>query len=60
MRSVAQLLNIDVVRPTPVSLEVREEMIARLEHLQLRPRLTSGYPAEASATLIYLSAVGAP
>ncbi|MBK52146.1 MAG: hypothetical protein CMQ45_07140 [Gammaproteobacteria bacterium] len=60
VRSVAQLLNIDLVRPTPVSLEVREEMIARLEHLQLRPRLTSGYPVEASATLIYLSAAGAP
>ena len=60
VRTVAQLLNIDVVKPTPVSLEVREKMIARLEHLQLRPRLDAGYPVEASATLIYLSAAGVP
>ena len=35
-------------------------MIARLEQLQFRPRLNAGRPVEASATLVYLSAVPNP
>ena len=55
-RTVAQPLNINLVQPSPVSPEFREQMIARLEQLQFRPRLNAGHPVEASATLIYLSA----
>ena len=60
VRTVAQPLNISLVQPAPVSVEFREQMIARLEQLQFRPRLSAGRPVEASATLIYLSAPGSP
>ena len=60
VRTVAQPLNISLVQPAPVSAEFREQMIARLEQLQFRPRLHAGRPVEASATLIYLSAPGSP
>lgn len=59
VRTVAQPLNISLVQPAPVSVEFREQMIARLEQLQFRPRLSAGRPVEASATLIYLSAPAA-
>ena len=60
VRTVAQPLNINLVQPAPVSPEFREQMIARLEQLQFRPRLNAGRPVEASATLIYLSAAPNP
>ena len=60
VRTVAQPLNISLVQPAPVSVEFREQMIARLEQLQFRPRLSAGRPVEAPATLIYLSAPGSP
>lgn len=60
VRTVAQPLNISLVQPAPVSPEFREQMIARLEQLQFRPRLRAGRPVDASATLIYLSAPGSP
>ena len=60
VRTVAQPLNINLVQPAPVSPEFREQMVARLEQLQFRPRLNAGRPVEASATLIYLSAAPNP
>lgn len=56
-RGFAQLLDVDLLRPDPVSLDARDELIGRLEWLVFRPRLTNGMPVEASATLVYRSAV---
>ena len=53
----AELVDVDLLRPKPVSLDARDDLIERLEWLQFRPRLANGLPVEASATLVYRSAV---
>lgn len=56
----AQLMDVDLLRPDPVSLDARDELIGRLDWLQFRPRLADGMPVEASATLVYRSAASIP
>lgn len=59
-RGFAELVDVDLLRPNPVSLDARDELIERLEWLQFRPRLANGMPVEARATLVYRSAVSIP
>ena len=59
-RGFAELVDVDLLRPNPVSLDAREELIERLEWLAFRPRLVNGMPVEASATLVYRSAGSIP
>ena len=59
-REIAELMDVDLLRPAPLSLEDRDELISRLEWLQFRPRLADGMPVESTAKLLYRAAAGIP